>query len=237
MRLKLAYGREGLWVDLPDQNVTVVEPRFVAGLPDEEDAIVQSLRRPLGSPPLRELVRPDDTVAILFSDITRPTPNDRILPPLLAELNHVPRERITLINATGAHRANTDEELRGMLGDAIVDGYHIAQHNAQNRDSLVNLGRTRFGHEILVNRAYAEATVKILTGFIEPHFFAGFSGGPKAVLPGVAGARLVLENHSAGMLDDHRATWGVTEGNPVWEEMLEVALKTAPTFLLNVTLN
>ena len=237
MRLKLAYGRDGLWVDLPDQNVTVVEPRFVAGLPDEEDAIVQSLRRPLGSPPLRELVRSDDTVAILFSDITRPTPNDRLLPPLLAELNHVPRERITLINATGAHRANTDEELRGMLGDAIVDGYRIAQHNAQNRDSLVNLGRTRFGHEILVNRAYAEATVKILTGFIEPHFFAGFSGGPKAVLPGVAGARLVLENHSAGMLDDHRATWGVTEGNPVWEEMLEVALKTAPTFLLNVTLN
>ena len=118
-----------------------------------------------------------------------------------------------------------------------MDGYRIVQHNAQNRDSLINLGRTRFGHEILVNRAYAEATVKILTGFIEPHFFAGFSGGPKAVLPGVAGARLVLENHSAGMLDDPGATWGVTEGNPVWEEMLEVALKTAPTFLLNVTLN
>jgi len=124
-----------------------------------------------------------------------------------------------------------------MLGDAIVDGYRIAQHDARDRDGLVNLGRTRYGHEILLNHAYTEATVKILTGFIEPHFFAGFSGGPKAVLPGVAGGRLVLENHSTTMLDHPGATWGVTEGNPVWEEMLEVALKTEPAFLLNVTLN
>jgi len=243
MRVKLAYGREGLWVDLPDRNVTVVEPRFVEGLPDEEAAIIQALRHPLGSPPLRELVRPEDTVAILFSDITRPTPNDRLLPPLLAELSHVPREQVVLINATGMHRHNTEEELRGMLGDNIVDGvdsvsgYRIVQHDAHDQNNLVNLGRTRFGHEILVNRTYAEATVKVLTGFIEPHFFAGFSGGPKAVLPGVAGARLVLENHGAAMLDDPGATWGITDGNPVWEEMLEVALKTAPTFLLNVTLN
>jgi len=237
MRLKLAYGRDGLWVELPDRNVTVVEPRFVAGLPDEKAAITQALRRPLDSPPLRQLATPGDTVAIVFSDITRPTPNDRLLPPLLAELSHVPREQITLINATGMHRANTEEELHRMLGDEIVDGYRILQHDAYDEDSLVNLGRTRFGREILVNRAYAEATVKILTGFIEPHFFAGFSGGPKAVLPGVAGARLVLENHGAAMLDDPGATWGVTDGNPVWEEMLEVALKTTPAFLLNVTLN
>ncbi|MDY6876399.1 MAG: nickel-dependent lactate racemase [Chloroflexota bacterium] len=237
MRVKLAYGRDGLWVNLPDRNVKVVEPRFVEGQPDEEGAIVQALCQPLGSPPLCEMVKPEDTVAIVFSDITRPTPNDRLLPPLLAELSHVPREQIRLINATGMHRPNTEEELRGMLGDDIVDGYCIAQHNAWDQDGLVNLGQTRFGHEILVNRTYAEATVKVLTGFIEPHFFAGFSGGPKAVLPGVAGVRLVLENHSAAMLDHPSATWGVTAGNPVWEEMLEVALMTCPTFLLNVTLN
>ncbi len=237
MRVKLAYGREGLWVDLPDRNVTVVNPRFVEGLSDEEAAIIQALRRPLGTPPLREMVKPDDTVAIVFSDITRPTPNDRLLPPLLAELSHVPREQIVLINATGMHRSNTKEELRGMLGDGVVDDYRIVQHDAWDESGMVNLGQTRFGHEILVNRTYAEATVKILTGFIEPHFFAGFSGGPKAVLPGVAGVRLVLENHSAAMLDHPGATWGVTAGNPVWDEMLEVALKTDPTFLLNVALN
>jgi len=239
MRVKLAYGREGLWIDLPDRNVTVVEPCFVDGLPDEEAAITQALRQPLGSLPLREMVKPEDTVAIVFSDITRPTPNDRLLPPLLAELSraHIPRERITLINATGMHRPNTEEELRGMLGNGVVDGYRVVQHDAWGEDGLINLGRTRVGHEILVNRTYAEAEVKILTGFIEPHLFAGFSGGPKAVLPGVAGARLVLENHGAAMLDDPGATWGVTLGNPAWEEMLEVALKTMPIFLLNVTLN
>ena len=237
MRVKLAYGREGLWVDLPDRNVAIVEPRFVPGLPDERTAIVQALRHPLGSPPLHELASPEDTVAILFSDITRPTPNDRLLPPLLAELEHVPRERILLINALGMHRPNTEDELRTMLGDEVVDGYHVVQHDGQDLDDLVNLGQTRFGHQVLINRAYMEATVKVLTGFIEPHFFAGFSGGPKAVLPGVAGARLVLENHSTAMLDDPGATWSVTEGNPVWEEMLEVALNTGPAFILNVTLN
>jgi nickel-dependent lactate racemase len=237
MRVKLEYGREGLWVDLPDENVTILEPRFVPGLPDERSAIVEALRRPLNSPPLRELVSPDDTVAIVFSDITRPMPNDRVLPPLLEELSHVDRDRVVLIDALGMHRANTEDELRRMLGDAVVDGYRIVQHDALEEAGLVNLGKTRHGHEAWVNKTYAEASAKILTGFIEPHVFAGFSGGPKAVLPGVAGSRLVFENHSAPMLDNPGATWGVTEGNPVWEEMLEVALKTSPTFLLNVTLN
>jgi len=237
MRIKLAYGREGLWIDLPDRNVTVVEPRFVETLPDERAALLQALREPLGTAPVRDLVGPHDSVAIVFSDITRPTPNDRILPPLLEELGHIPHERITLINATGMHRENTEAELRGMLGEKIVDSYRVIQHDAWDDAALVHLGETRFGHEIWIDRNYVDADVRILTGFIEPHFFAGFSGGPKAVMPGVAGARLVLQNHSGQMLDDPRATWGVTEGNPLWEEMLEVALKTEPAFLLNVTLN
>ncbi len=237
MRVRLAYGREGLWVELPDRNVTVLEPAFVAGLPDERAALMEALRRPLGAPPLRELVSPDDTVAIVFSDLTRPTPNDRLLPPLLDKLSHVPRERITLIDGLGLHRPNTEPELRRMLGDAVVDGYRIVQHDAWAREGLVSRGRTSFGREVLVNRTYAEAMVRILTGFIEPHFFAGFSGGPKAVLPGVAAGDLIMENHSGPMLDHPAATWGVLDGNPVWQEMLETALSTEPTFLLNVTLN
>ncbi len=237
MRVKLAYGRQGLWVELPDRNVTVVEPHFVAGVPDERAAITEALRRPLNSPPLRELVRPDDTVAIVFSDLTRPTPNDRLLPPLLEELDFLPNEQIVLINAPGLHRAETEQELRSRLGEEIVNNYRIAQHDSMSADALRYLGRSRFGHEVFINRTYLEASVRILTGFIEPHFFAGFSGGPKAVLPGIAGASLVLDNHGPDMLDDPHATWGVTAGNPVWEEMMEVALMTAPTFLLNVTLN
>ncbi len=237
MRVKLAYGRSGLWVELPDENVTVVEPRFVEGLPDEEAALRDALRHPIGTPPLRELVRAEDTVAIVFSDITRPQPRKRMLPVLLREIGHVPRQRIVLINALGTHRPNTEEELVEMLGPDIVAGYRIVQHDAWDWAHMVYLGPTSFGHETHVNKVYMDASVRILTGFIEPHFFAGFSGGPKAVLPGLADERSVLGNHDAGMIGHPQATWSVTTGNPIWEEMAEVAAKTAPTFLLNVTLN
>jgi nickel-dependent lactate racemase len=237
VKVKLAYGKEGLWVELPDDNVTVVEPRFVPGLPDEIEAIKSTLRRPIGTPPLQDLVKPGDTVAIVFSDITRPQPRERMLPVLLEELSHVSPEKIVLINALGTHRLNTDEELVGMLGKEIVESYRIVQHDAWDRDNMVYLGPTSFGHETYINGVYMEANVKILTGFIEPHFFAGFSGGPKAVLPGLADERSVLGNHDAEMIGHPRATWGVTEGNPIWEEMREMAAKTEPTFLLNVTLN
>ncbi len=237
MRVKLAYGKEGLWVELPDRNVTVVEPRYVPGLPDEAEAMRAALRTPLGSPPLRDLVRPDDTVAIVFSDITRPQPRERMLPALLQEIAHVPRERIVLINALGTHRPNTHDELAAMLGADIVAGYRVAQHDAWDQANLVHLGRTSRGHDAYVNAGYMQARVKILTGFIEPHFFAGFSGGPKAVLPGLAGLGSVLGNHDAELVAHPRATWGVTEGNPIWAEMREVALLTRPTFLFNVSLN
>jgi len=237
MRVKLAYGKEGLWVELPDRNVTVVEPKYVQGLPDERKVLRAALRSPIGTPPLRDLVKPDDTVAVVFSDITRPQPRKRMLPILLEEISHVPREQIVLINGLGTHRANTEDELVEMLGRDIVANYRILQHNAWDQASMVYVGRTSFGHEVYVNAHYVRASVKILTGFIEPHFFAGFSGGPKAVLPGIADERAVLANHDAKMIADPRATWGVTKGNPIWEEMREVALMTSPTFLLNVSLN
>ena len=242
MKVKLAYGKKGLWLELPDEwSVTVVEPRFVPGLPvgseEEREALRRALREPIGTPSLRELVRPEDTVAIVFSDLTRPQPRERMLPVLLEELAHVPRENIVLINALGTHRPNTPEELEEMLGPEIVANYRIVQHNAFDQDGLVYLGETSFGHPVWINRIYMEAQVKVLTGFIEPHFFAGFSGGPKAVLPGLAGEQAVLGNHDARMIGHPRATWGVTIGNPIWEEMREVALRTQPTFIFNVTIN
>ncbi len=238
MRIRLAYGRVGLWVELPDEAaVTILEPRAVPGLPDEPTAIQHALRHPIGTPPLRELVRADDTVVVVFSDLTRPMPNDRVLPVLLAELAHVPPERITLLNALGTHRPNTEDELRRMLGDAVYGRYRIVQHDPWDKGNMVRLGTTRFGHEAWVHRAYMEASARILTGFIEPHIFAGFSGGPKAVLPGIADMDTILDNHGAEMIAHPQATWGVTDGNPIWEEMREVAAWTRPTFLLNVTLN
>ena len=240
MHIELAYGRQGLEIDLPDDApVTVIEPHFVPGLPDERAAIEAALRAPIGAPPLADLVTPDDAVAIVFSDLTRPMPNDRVLPVLLAELAQVgvPDERIVLINALGAHRPQTEAELAEMLGDTVVQRYRIVQHDAGDDAQLVEVARNQAGRPVRVNRTYAQATVRILTGFIEPHFFAGFSGGPKAVLPGIADMESILDNHGAGPLSHPQATWAETAGNPVWEEMLGVAQATEPTFLLNVTLN
>ncbi|MEM7344777.1 MAG: nickel-dependent lactate racemase [Chloroflexota bacterium] len=238
MDIKLAYGRHDLSVSLPE-STDVIDPRFVAGVPDEVAAIQAALRQPIESEPLAETVKAGDRVVIVHTDITRATPNDRLLPVLLAELEAagIARQDITLINALGTHRPQTELELRMMLGDQIVDNYRCLQHDAFDDNNLVSLGQTSLGHPVRINRDYLEADVKILTGFIEPHFFAGFSGGPKGVLPSMAGAESVLTNHGYQMIADPKATWGNVNGNRIWEEMREVALMTQPTFLLNITLN
>jgi lactate racemase len=238
MRVKLAYGREGLSLDLPDP-VDVVSSPWVPGLPDEAQALRDALRRPIQCEPLAALARPGDRVVIAHTDITRATPNDRMLPVLLAELEAagVRRADITLLNALGTHRRQTEAELRQMLGDKLVDGYRCRQHDANDDANLVSLGVTALGHPVRVNRLFLEADARILTGFIEPHFFAGFSGGPKGVLPALAGAESVLTNHGRDLIAHPNATWGVTVNNPLWEEMREVALRARPTFLLNVAMN
>jgi lactate racemase len=238
MQTKLAYGRSGLTVTLPD-TVDVLSPRFLPGLPDETEALRRALRAPIGSAPLAQLVKPGDSVVVVHTDITRATPNERILPVLLDELKTagIARENITLINGLGTHRPQTEAELRFMLGDRLVEKYHCIQHDCNDDANLLSLGETSLGHPVRINRIYLEADVRILTGFIEPHFFAGFSGGPKAVIPSLAGAESVFTNHGIEMISHPKATWGVIEGNPIWEEMREVALRTNPAFLLNVSLN
>lgn len=238
MQANLAYGKTGLSIDLPD-TTDLLESRFIPGLPNEADAIRSALRQPIESAPLAEKVNAGDTVVIVHSDITRATPNDRILPVIIAELEAagIASEDISLMNALGTHRPQTDAELRMMLGDQIVEQYRCLQHDAFDDENLISLGETSSGNKVRINRYLMEADVRIFTGFIEPHFFAGFSGGPKAALPALAGAESVFTNHGREMIAHPKATWGVIEGNPIWEEMREVALQTEPTMLLNVTLN
>ncbi len=242
MRINLAFGKTGLTVDLPDGvDVTVVEPKFVPALADESDlvggAIRAALRAPIGSVPLRDRVRPADKVGIVFSDITRPAPNHLMLPAVLDELAHVPRENVTLFDALGTHRRNTPDELRAMLGEALVANYRIVQNDAFDTSTHVHRGVSSQGHPILLNRELMDCDFKILTGFIEPHFFAGFSGGGKSLMPGMAGQPTILGNHDARMIAHPGATWGVTDGNPIWEEIQQVAGRAGETFLVNVTLN
>jgi nickel-dependent lactate racemase len=238
MHVNLAYGRHGLTLNVPD-TADVITPRRVPGLPDEAEAIRAALRHPIESAPLADRVKPGDQVVIAHSDITRATPNARLLPVLLAELEAagIARQDITLLNALGTHRRQTEAELRAMLGDGIVDTYRCLQHDAYDDANLVSLGVTSRGHPMRINRRLVKADVKILTGFIEPHFFAGFSGGPKGILPALAGAESVLTNHGREMIAHPNATWGVTKGNPIWDEMREMALRVNPTLILNVTLN
>jgi nickel-dependent lactate racemase len=238
MQVDLQYGREGLAVELP-ATTEILATRFVPGVESEQLAIRAALRNPIESPPLASLVGPGDQVVVVHTDITRATPNDRILPVVLDELLEagIAAEDITLLNGLGTHRRQTDAELRAMLGDSIVENYRCTQHDCSDEANLFPLGRTSFGHPVRINREYMQADVRILTGFIEPHFFAGFSGGPKAILPSLAGKESVFSNHGLQMIAHPQASWGVTEGNPIWMEMREVALKTRPTFLLNVSLN
>lgn len=237
MKVLLAYGRAGLEVELPDRNVEVIEPIDVPGLADEHAAILDALRHPLCTAPLAALANARDRVVIVVNDGTRPMPSARVLPPLLAELAHVPREQITILVATGTHRANTPEELDRMLGPQIARGYRVVNHDARDDASLTYLGLSSRGTAIYLNRLYLEASVRILTGFVEPHFFAGFSGGPKPAMPGLAGLRTVLANHGPRMIAHPNAAFGILEGNPIHEEQREIALLSAPTFSLNVALN
>jgi nickel-dependent lactate racemase len=237
MEVKLAYGRRGLVIDMPDEwSARVIEPVHRPGLAEPASALTAALRSPIGTPPLRELVRRGMRVGVIFSDITRATPNRVLLPGVLDELSSLRPGDITLFNALGTHRRNTAEELRGMIGD-LVDHYEVIQNDAFDPGSQLRLGVSSRGHEVWINRALAGCDVKVLTGFIEPHFFAGFSGGGKAIMPGMAGQRTVLGNHDARMIGDPGATWGVTHGNPVWEEITEVARTVGGAFLCNVTLN
>lgn len=237
MKIGLAYGDDHLPVEFPEECTTVIKPSSVAGLRDERSALVGALEAPIAALPLRRWIRPSDRVCIAFTDITRATPNDRLIPWLLDYLQEVPRENITLINATGTHRPNTRKELEKLLTPAVVRDYRVLNHEAENQASLMPFGVTSDGTPALINRCFAEADVRIVTGFIEPHFFAGFSGGPKGIMPGMASLQTIISNHNAQNISHPNAAFGITEGNPIWEEMRNIALRLGPSFLLNVTLN
>jgi lactate racemase len=237
MKVNLAYGRGLLPVEFPVERTTVITPTHTPGLADERAALLKALENPIGSKPLRDLIKPGDKVCISFTDVTRATPNDRIIPWLLDYLSFVPGEDITLLNQLGTHRPNSQVELETMLTSAVVRDYRVLNHEPENLAAHVQLGRTRDGTPALINRHVVEADVRIVTGFIEPHFFAGFSGGIKGICPGTAGLETVMSNHGVANIGDPNATFGINEGNPLWEELRDIALRVGPSFVLNVTLN
>jgi lactate racemase len=236
MEVSLAYGRGSHTIQVPE-SAAIVEPRHIEGLADDKQVVVNAIRNPIGTPPLREMVKSTDKVAIVISDITRPTPNHKLVPWLIEELPHVPRENFLIINGTGTHRDQTREEFVEMLGEWVVDNIRIINNHFQDKSTLVNFGKSSFGCDVYLNKDYAEADFRIVTGFIEPHFFAGFSGGPKGIMPGIAGEETILTFHNARMIGDPLSTWGNLNGNPLQEMTREINRMCKPHFMLNVTLN
>ena len=237
MIVNLAYGRTGLPVEFPDYRTTVIEPTYLDGLPDQAGAVRQAIEHPTGSPPLRERVRRDQTVAISVCDVTRPMPSATVLPVVLEALSHVPADRIAIMIASGTHRATTRDELVEMLGADIVDGNRIVVHDAFDEAQLVSLGEVDGGIPVWLNRTWTEADVRITTGFVEPHFFAGFSGGPKMVAPGLAGFRTIMRLHDAEMIRSPQARWGVIEGNPIHDGVRAIAARSGVDFSIDVSIN
>ncbi len=236
MKTNLLYGKDGLLLELPD-DIFLVEPNHLPGIEEEKEAVTHALRHPIGAHSLKETVKATDTVAIVISDITRPTPNHKLVPWLIEELNHVPLEKFVIINGTGTHRDQTREEFVSMLGEWVVDNIRIINNNCHDKETLVNLGQSKFGCDVYLNKEYVEADFRIVTGFIEPHFFAGFSGGPKGIMPGIAGIETIMTFHNARMIGDPQATWGNMENNPVQDMTREINQMCKPDFMLNVTLN
>jgi nickel-dependent lactate racemase len=238
MDVRLAYGEDDLHIEVDPHRTTIVEPVYRSAAADPRGTLRAALRDPVAGPPLRERVRRGQTVAISACDGTRPQPRDLMIPALLEELDGIVRpEDVVILVATGTHRGNSEAEVRRMFGDAVVDAVRIVNHDARDRDRLVWLGRHGADVPVWLNREWVEADVRITTGFVEPHFFAGFSGGPKLVAPGLAALETVLVLHDAARIGHPRATWGVTAGNPVHDDVRAIAAATGVTFGFDVVLN
>ena len=204
--------------------------------PDLDRAIRDALAHPVASPPLRQIARPADRVCMVVTDITRSCPDHKLLPPLLDELEAagVPDANITIVVALGMHRSSSDAERRSMLGDAIIQRYDVRDHEPQNPDMLVDLGPVAWNVPAVTNRLALEADLLIATGIVEPHQYAGFSGGRKTVAIGVAGEPTIEYTHLPWALDHPRTRLGNLDGNPFHEAITEIALKVGLRFILNV---
>ena len=234
--ITLPYGDSFLKARIPSKNLAfILTTKDVKGLADESEAITGSLRNPIDCPPLLDNIGKNDKVVIMVTDNTRPCPDDRILPPILAELEEkIPGGNITIIVALGLHPPLNRQELIKKLGKNIVENYHVVNHDV---NQTVNIGKTSRGTFVDINRRVIEADFRISTGFIEPHFFAGFSGGRKSIAPGVFSARSAYHNHGYKMVEHPRVRAGILKGNPVHEDMVEQAKMAKLNFIVNVLLN
>jgi nickel-dependent lactate racemase len=239
MRVHFAFGKTGLEAELPPGPAwQVLKPRYAEPVSDEQAAVEAALDSPVAGPPIEALARGRRSAAIAVCDITRPAPNRVTLPPLLARLERagIPRERTTILIATGLHRPATPAELDEILGPRVAASYPLVNHNARRREDHVYLGQARHGTPVRIDRRYVEADLHITLGFIEQHLMAGFSGARKLIAPGLADQETIRHLHSPRFMRDRRAVEGSLEGNPLHEELLEISQMAGHDFIVDVVL-
>ena len=241
MEVDILYGRNGLTVNLPDDiKVTVVRKHPMTPLSRPVQAVKKALEEPVGCSPLGEIARGKKNACILICDITRPVPNGTLLPALIENITGagISKEDILILVATGLHRPNDGEELREIVGsDEVFNTIRIENHLAWAREAHVELGKTSGGIPIIIDRRFVDADLRIVTGLVEPHFMAGYSGGRKVVAPGVAYQDTILNFHTARILEHCNAANCVIEGNPLHEEQLEIVRTIGGIVALNVAID
>ena len=240
MKVEMRYGIGTLPIEIPDKNVAgVLEISESVPLSDETGAVRAAIAEPIASSSLAALAKGRESACIVISDVTRPVPNKVILPPLLETLEHagISRAQITILIATGIHRPNEGEELAEMVGRDIMDSYRILNHFSQQPENHGYLGRTQNGTPVYIDKIYLESDLKITTGLIEPHLMAGYSGGRKAVCPGVASIETMKVMHGPELMEHPKSAVGILEGNPFHIEATEIALMAGVDFNLNVAID
>ena len=232
-KIQIPVGREMVCAEVPEP-VSVIRPQEIPGAADAGIEIERALANPIGSPRLCELARGKKSAAIVVNDITRPYPGGLMVEGLAKELHlaGLSDDRIFLVVAYGHHRFNTEEELRERFGEEVVRRFRIVHHDAMDADKLVTVGRTSAGIDVEINRDFAQAEVKILTGCITPHQLAGYSGGRKSVLPGISGMKTLKKHHSFPIRPE-TTSLGWLQGNPFHEQSLEAARIAGVDFILN----
>jgi len=238
-RVKVDYGRSGLEIEVPSSNLLgVLDISNVRPLARQEEAVRNALFEPIASEPLSVLAAGRKSAVIVISDITRPVPNGIIVPPLVDSLEAagIRREEILIIVGNGLHRPCTRSEIEEMLGGEVPAGLSILQNEARDDESHISVGKTSSGTPVRIHKAYLEADFRIVTGLIEPHAMAGFSGGLKGICPGIAGSETIKGFHSPELLFHPNAREGILEGNPLQEFLDEVRALVPVEFLLNVVI-
>ena len=238
MNIRFPYGKTHLSYEFENVNVLTSSIEEYNPKMSEQALVDAAMAAPEGGISLRQLARGKEKVVLIASDHTRPVPSKLIVPPMLKQIREGnPNAEITILISTGCHRETTQEELISKFGEEIVANETIVIHDCDDKENLVNIGILPSGGQCVVNRIAMEADLLVAEGFIEPHFFAGFSGGRKSVLPGVAGRETVLANHCSEFIAHPCSRTGILEGNPIHNDMLWAAKQAKLRYIVNVVLN